>query len=100
MSYLENLYAHSSSVGWTKRRYTNPMERTRIRQPGGVRLYAEVGVTLQVAEFHYLKFTYGQEMIAPNDDPATIKKLEDKLFKRCEAVVNRRAEQLRKAIEE
>lgn len=63
-----------------------------------IKIGAEVGVTLQVDEFQFVRFSYHSERIAPNDDPSTIKKYEQMLFAHCEEVVEKRAKRLKRMI--
>lgn len=65
-----------------------------------VRVWAEAGVTLAVSENppQFIKFSFGHERIAPNDDMETIKRYEAMCYEFCEQVVEKRVKKLKRLI--
>jgi hypothetical protein len=70
------------------------------RTPKPVRVWAEVGVTIAVTEDppQFIRFSFGHEKIAPNDDQETIKRYEALVYETCEAVVERRIRRLKRLV--
>jgi hypothetical protein len=59
-------------------------------------VWSEASVTVCVTEEppQFVKFTTGHERIAPNDKPATIRRVERLVYEQCEAIVDERVRRL------
>lgn len=65
-----------------------------------MRVWSECGVTVCVDEEtrQYVRFTTGHERIAPDDKPATIRKVEAAIYEECEEIVSRRVAKLSRLV--
>lgn len=72
----------------------------RIRDGGPVRVWSECGVTVCVDEQtrQFIRFTTGHERIAPDDKPATIRRVEQAIYEECETIVNKRVTMLSRLV--
>lgn len=66
-----------------------------------MRVWSECGVTVAVSSDppQFIRFTTGHERIAPDDDPATIRRTERAIYADCEKIVDKRVKALIKLVE-
>lgn len=83
----------TSSVGRT-RSTTAAARRGRPTQ-----VWGEVCVTIAVGDMQFVKFTFGHERTAPNDDQETISRYERMIHRKNEEVVARRVEEYKRLVE-
>jgi len=70
------------------------------RSDRAVRIYVEAGITMAVTDDppQFVRFSFGQERIVPNDDEETLARYERIAYEACEAIVERRARRLARLI--
>jgi hypothetical protein len=70
------------------------------RSDRAVRIYVEAGITMAVTDDppQFVRFTFGQERIAPDDSEETVARYERIAYEACEAVVERRVRRLARLI--
>lgn len=63
-----------------------------------VRVWSEASVTVAITQDppQFAKFTHGFERMAPDDSPATLKKVEREIFVECERIIDIRIKKLRR----
>lgn len=78
-----------------------PSTRRKPRVGGPVRVWSECGVTVAVTDDppQFIRFTTGHERVAPNDKPATVRRVEREIYEDCEKIVERRTKQLIKLVQ-
>lgn len=66
------------------------------RNPKAVRVWAEVGATLCIDPDNrqFIRFTFGHEKIAPNDEPETLRETEQEVYAFCNEVAEQRLSEL------
>ena len=80
----------------------SPSTRNEPQVGRPVRVWSECGVTVAVSSDppQFIRFTTGHERIAPDDDPATIRRVERQIYAACEKIVDRRVKTLVKLVQE
>lgn len=70
--------------------------RSATDNPVGVRVWGEVGATVCVDpdNRNFIRFTFGHERIAPDDDPETLERYEALVYEYCEMKAEKRMRQL------
>lgn len=73
---------------------------SRRAQSGPVRVWSEASITVAITvdPNQYAKFTHGFERMAPNDSPATLRRVEREIFEECERIIDMRVKKLRRLI--
>lgn len=72
----------------------------RAKQGNPTQVWGEVTVTVAIGDNQFVKFTFGHERTAPNDDAETLDRYERLIHRRNEEVVSRRVEQYARLIKE
>jgi hypothetical protein len=72
------------------------------RSDRAVRIYVEAGITMAVTDDppQFVRFTFGQERIVPNDSEETIARYERIAYEACEAIVDRRVRRIARLIKQ